>query len=165
MAEREVTAQAALYQCKSCERKIGADGFYPSNQSRCKECVKLSVRKNRAEKIDYYRLYDRQRYRNDPVRQEQARKCAASDAGVAARKRHADRGRSSPERLARIAVGNAVRDGKITKGEACFFCGCGGKLHAHHHDYSKPLDVFWLCPACHGKLHTVNGDFLKENRT
>lgn len=37
-------------------------------------------------------------------------------------------------------------------------CKCGSdKVHAHHHDYSKPLDVEWLCSPCHKFLHrTVN---------
>ncbi len=27
------------------------------------------------------------------------------------------------------------------------------KVHAHHHDYSKPLDVEWLCKDCHWQQH------------
>ena len=26
-------------------------------------------------------------------------------------------------------------------------------VHAHHEDYSKPLDVLWLCPEHHNKRH------------
>ena len=168
MADREVTAKAALYQCKSCERHQTADAFYVSNQSRCKECVKISVRKNRAEKIEYYRNYDRKRYRENDHRKDAARKSAASDAGIAARDRNRERAKGTPERIARCAVNNAIRDGRMERGAECFFCGIDGKLHAHHCDYSRPLDVFWLCPACHGKLHTINGDFLRpkpETRT
>jgi len=27
------------------------------------------------------------------------------------------------------------------------------KLHAHHEDYAKPLEVVWLCPRCHRARH------------
>jgi ribosomal protein S27AE len=50
-------------------------------------------------------------------------------------------------------VGNAVRNGRLTK-EPCLFCG-EEKVHAHHRDYSKPLDVIWLCPKCHNRLHAA----------
>lgn len=69
------------------------------------------------------------------------------------------------KRKARIAVGNAIRDGIMVKADACFFCSATGALHAHHPDYSRPYDVFWLCPQCHGKLHTINGDFLRSAKS
>lgn len=35
------------------------------------------------------------------------------------------------------------------------------KLHRHHEDYSKPLDVVWVCPKCHGKRHQrINAERL-----
>lgn len=39
-------------------------------------------------------------------------------------------------------VNNAIRDGKIAR-QPCEVC--GRKAQAHHEDYSKPLDVRWLC--------------------
>ena len=161
MADHQVAAQAALYQCKSCKGHFPPAAFYAYNLSRCKECVKESVRANRADKLDYYRSYDRMRYREEPHRKENARRCANSEAGKAAKaKATAMRKADSPQKwVARNAVNNAIRDGKMQRGSACFFCGKGEKLQAHHHDYSKPLDVFWLCAPCHGKLHTINGDF------
>lgn len=159
MADRQLPATRATYQCKSCERELEADAFYVSNLSRCKECVKASVRANRAKKIDYYRSYDRLRYRESDIRKENARKSAASPAGIASRKKFAESQKGSPERKARVAVGNAIRNGSLARGSECYFCGTENRLQAHHHDYSRPLDVFWLCAACHGKLHTINGDF------
>lgn len=165
MADGQITAEAEKYQCKSCERELIASAFYVSCKSRCKECVKASVRANRAEKIEYYRSYDRLRYREQDHRKEAARNSAKSEAGVRSRQRYAERIKDTPVRRARIAVGNAIRDGKMARGAECFFCGGSARLQAHHPDYSRPLDVFWLCASCHGKLHTINGDFLRGEVT
>jgi len=55
--------------------------------------------------------------------------------------------------VARYKLSNAVRDGRV-KRLPCEFCG-DEKVHAHHDDYSKPLDVIWLCPKCHRRLHAM----------
>jgi hypothetical protein len=34
---------------------------------------------------------------------------------------------------------------------------CGDKAQAHHHDYSKPLEVEWLCQKHHGLEHRKYG--------
>jgi hypothetical protein len=47
----------------------------------------------------------------------------------------------------------AVLCGKISKADRCSECGSTGKIHMHHEDYSKPLDVAFLCPACHMRRH------------
>lgn len=148
--------------CKTCLVPKADEDFYTSNRTVCKTCVRAQVRANREAKIDQYQAYDRKRYRESDERKAAARKSAASPAGIASRERFRLRMKGTEKRKAHHAVSNAIRDGKLERGTACFFCGSSGKLHAHHHDYSKPLDVFWLCPPCHGKLHTVNGDFLRS---
>jgi hypothetical protein len=55
------------------------------------------------------------------------------------------------KRAAHIAVGNALRDGKLVKGP-CEVCG-SAQVDAHHDDYSKPLVVRWLCRTDHVALH------------
>lgn len=55
------------------------------------------------------------------------------------------------------AVNNAVRDGRLFK-EPCAICG-EAEVHAHHRDYSKPLDVVWLCAKCHHRLHAAFPEF------
>lgn len=44
-----------------------------------------------------------------------------------------------------------LRRGKIIK-LPCLFCG-NINSQAHHHDYSKPLEVTWLCRMHHLSLH------------
>ena len=50
----------------------------------------------------------------------------------------------------------AVKNGKIEKPNICEDCDKNiprDILHGHHEDYSKPLEVNWLCPPCHGDRH------------
>lgn len=152
-----------MHVCKECEQLKPEGEFYTSNQTKCKECVKARVRQNRNENLAYYRSYDRMRYRESDERKEAARKSANSEAGIAARKRSNKRRRhEDPAKFkARNAVAHAIRDGKLKRGEKCFFCEETERLQAHHSDYNRPLDVHWLCPSCHGKLHAINGDFLR----
>lgn len=59
-----------------------------------------------------------------------------------------------PEKLkAYNAVQRAVRAGEIIRPTACENCHEEKRLQAHHHDYSRPLDVFWLCQQCHKLAH------------
>lgn len=55
---------------------------------------------------------------------------------------------------ARTQVCIAVKWGRLIKPNACSRClKQGGKIEGHHPDYNKPLDVIWLCPACHAAEH------------
>jgi len=54
----------------------------------------------------------------------------------------------------RSTLNHAIRDGLITKKDCEI---CGRKSQAHHDDYSKPLDVRWLCFYHHRKIaHNQN---------
>lgn len=48
-------------------------------------------------------------------------------------------------------VARAVKCGKIAK-RPCETCG-DPKVKAHHDDYSRPLDVMWLCEIHHRAVH------------
>lgn len=47
----------------------------------------------------------------------------------------------------------ALRLNVLQKPATCQACGETKRLEAHHSDYSKPLDVMWLCKICHEKEH------------
>jgi hypothetical protein len=53
---------------------------------------------------------------------------------------------------ARDKARNAIRTGVLVRG-LCVDCGSSSNIHAHHEDYSKPLEVIWLCRTCHNKRH------------
>lgn len=59
-----------------------------------------------------------------------------------------------PEKAkAQNKVAHAVRTGQLVKPETCTQCGKEGRIHGHHANYNRPLDVIWLCPACHKYEH------------
>lgn len=51
------------------------------------------------------------------------------------------------------AVAKAVADGCLNRPDACELCGERHRIYGHHEDYSKPLDVDWLCAWCHRLIH------------
>lgn len=62
-----------------------------------------------------------------------------------------------PERRkAYKSVARALKNGIIVKPVICDNCQQELKLLAHHKDYSKPLEVLWLCQDCHNSTHGRN---------
>lgn len=56
----------------------------------------------------------------------------------------------------------AVNLGKL-KRMPCEVCG-DPKSHGHHEDYSKPLDVQWLCSKHHRAVHTKVANQARRER-
>ena|ERR1035441_6200612 len=132
--------------CFKCHREKPLDEFYrhprmgDGHLGKCKDCAKADVIANRLAHVDYYREYDTDRYANNSVHR--ARHDAAS-------KNYND---NNPEkRKAHQAVTNAVRDRRLLK-NPCRDCP-RTDVHGHHTDYSRPLDVIWLCPVHHRAEH------------
>ena len=144
----------SVFTCKKCCVEKHVNDFYShpkmklGHLSSCKECVKARVNTYRAENIDRARAYDRKRgmlpERKKAVR-DNAYKYKYDIMKVKAK---------HPEHYkARDAVNNALRRGILKRPQKCERCGVATKLHGHHEDYSKPLDVNWLCYCCHGERH------------
>ena len=56
------------------------------------------------------------------------------------------------KRHIRYLVYYAIKCGILTPSP----CKCGNPdTEAHHPDYSKPLEVEWVCRPCHQKIHAV----------
>ena len=134
--------------CFKCGETKSLSEFYAHSMmadgrlNKCKDCTKKDVRQHRIKHPDKHREYDRTRDRLPHRFEERMR-------------RHAEYAEENPEkRAAHLALGRAVRGGKIKK-LPCAFCRAEDNLEAHHHDYSKPLDVTWLCRPCHRRFHAL----------
>lgn len=131
--------------CEFYKHPQMADGHL----GKCKTCAKKDVQLNYRSNFKHYREYERKRF-NDPKRKKMV---------ITIQKRC--RARDPVKEKARNAVSNAIRDGRLVR-QSCVIC--GAKSEAHHDDYTKPLDVRWLCfehhrRLAHGQLeHTNHGD-------
>ena len=64
--------------------------------------------------------------------------------------------RTAAQRNASETVRRAIIAGKLARPAACSKCGKEGRIEASHSDYSRPLDVEWLCVSCHRSLDKVS---------
>lgn len=75
--------------------------------------------------------------------------------GRAARLREYHAIKTTPDGIARRALRQAVRSGRVQRPEVCDN-GHPGPIEGHHHRGYAPefhLDVVWLCKDCHDKIH------------
>lgn len=107
--------------------------------NKCKLCTRLDAIANRTRRLEYYREYDRNRG---------TRSGGHKPDKWAGHRYHR---RNPHKRAAHVATGNAIRDGRLVR-QPCEVCG-HEPAEAHHDDYSKPLDVRWLCTAHHAEHH------------
>ena len=132
-------------ECFKCNTVKPLEDFYKHSQmpdghvNKCKECNKNDVTANRNKNIEKYRAYDKARSK------EPERIKAATEINRAWRAEDLRR------QVAHSSVARAIRRGELVR-QPC--CRCGAeKTVAHHEDYDKPLEVVWLCQACHKQRH------------
>jgi hypothetical protein len=65
----------------------------------------------------------------------------------------------TPER-SRAKFNYHIQTGEIKKPEKCSICQKKHRrIHAHHENYEMIFKIFWLCPPCHKKWHSVQRRF------
>ena len=152
--------------CFVCTKELPLISFYKhsgmkdGHLGKCKECAKKDAINNRNENIDYYREFDRNRS-NLPHRVAVREAYANTDEGIeSARKSKANWTKNNrKKKWASGKVAYAVRSGKLKKPTKCEECGRDDiRLHGHHDDYSKPLNVRWLCSKDHRAWHKKHGE-------
>ena len=118
------------YMCKICQKE-----HYQLNREKRKEYVQM----NKETIKEYQKAYKKQ---YSQLNREKMRDY---------RKQYYHR---NPEKqIVRNMLNNAVKSGKVHKPVFCSSCEGDKHLEAHHTDYTKPLEVLWLCRSCHVDLH------------
>lgn len=124
--------------------------------NKCKTCTKYDVLKHRLANIEKIREHDRSRGKLQHRIEKNERYAKSVHGRVVCSKIKKDWIDRNPlKRKAHNIVGNAIKTGKLER-KPCEQCGSEKRIHAHHDDYSKPLDVAWLCSEHHKKRHADN---------
>jgi len=143
------------------KHKAMGDGYL----NKCKECTKSDVNKYREENIEKVKEYDRNRP-NHQYRIQQNKDRLLSNP-IAKKKNDEQRNewskRNKHKRNAHLKVARAILKGTVIRKYSCEKCSSDLLVEAHHEDYSKPLDVVWLCSKCHHLRHKELREIERNN--
>jgi hypothetical protein len=140
--------------CKVCTKLHYKDKHYEDHRDDYLERSRKQKESNHDEYLEYLRNYyhenkeelreKNREYRNQnrEASNERSRVYRNTEAG-------------SMKEKARKKVQKAIQKGTLVRPSVCDDCGQELFVEAHHENYSKPLDVQWLCKECHWKRHST----------
>lgn len=133
--------------CGKCGETKDIGEFYKNktakdgHQNYCKPCWKKDCADRKLRNPDRRRQISR-----DSARRAAAERAEGIRPKLVYRRKPYDIKEQARRRLQdRVARGVIIR-------QPCMFCG-EPNGDAHHEDYTRPLDVHWVCRLCHAKVH------------
>ena len=142
------------HRCRSCTKELDHKRYilngdkirdYSINYNKNNRAKRLEWRTKNSKRIkEVYNLY---RQKEDKEKRlQRVRKYE---------KKYPDRSK------AKTAINNAIKSGKIEKG-ICAICDSNKYIQGHHDDYSKPMQVDWLCRKCHYLWHQLLREWERQ---
>lgn len=117
------------------------------------EVKRIKNREWREKHPDYNKDYGRELRAKHPEKAKRYEQARGFGNRVKATKLYRQKAENFLKVKARKTVANALKMNKLQRPQECFDCGDFCIPEAHHKDYSKPLEVVWLCKKCHESLH------------
>lgn len=166
-----------MKKCFKCGKEKDLDKFYKHSAmadghlNKCKECTKLDSFGRTYEEIERRKFRDRNR---PNAKERVAKNLQRVKKLKAENNEHYLKTVSAPKKKwdtenrykknAHLKVKRNISM-KGNKPNQCQLCGTrSDELEGHHYDYSKPLDVTWLCKRCHSLAHkAINEDKRKAS--
>jgi hypothetical protein len=148
--EKEREKNKRLY-WKNHERSLKkARKWRENNREKTREWS-AKWKKNNPEKVKKYQELNKEKFKSyakkwkekDPERTKE----------ILRRNVKISRERFPEKNKARKILFSALRVKFMTRPTNCSKCLCECKPDGHHIDYTKPLEVIWLCKSCHAKEH------------
>ncbi len=125
-------------QCSKCHQVKVFDDFYNNaknkngKHSACKDC--------------YYKYYSKTESHKASIRLwNKTHKDSVYKAADAWKARNPEKDAAEKILRRQVALGNILK-------KTCYKCSAT-RTHAHHEDYTKPLDVIWCCAFHHKEIH------------
>jgi hypothetical protein len=155
-----------MKKCFKCGEIKPLDQFYAhrgmadGHLNKCKTCAKFDVAERERIKSQDFEWYEKELERHrlkSARRRKEGFKSIHAAAGLKAWQI-----RNKFKRRAHHKVQHALRSGKLTR-EPCCICG-DPKTEGHHDDYSKPLNVRWLCKKHHDEVHLELNRLRRKER-
>lgn len=144
--------------CRRCLKEKALDQFYVAvamkdgHINTCRDCSSARSAEYRLNNLARIQKRDRINNRSDARKaQDKLRRIKYREDGTLKRKQQAYNAKYPFKIKAHRVVKNAIRRGRLVR-LPCEVCGAA-KAQAHHDDYSKPLDIRWLCRAHHMEHH------------
>ena len=136
--------------CKRCTKRISEKKYKLSEKGKLSEKRRRLKRKESGYLLNLYR--NNEKYRKASLARNKRRAIVSPEKVKEELKRSNLRNRE--KYLARQDLRRAVFRGKIIKPQNCQKCGIlSDRIEGHHEDYSKRLEVMWLCVECHKRIH------------
>lgn len=133
--------------CTKCKIDKPITDFYNGKKRSCKACQMTYQKKYRASPLYkeksriYFAKWNKENYsKRTSYIQEATYKWKEDHPGAM---------------IAYLKVYRAVKHGVLKRPYRCEKCNISRRLCAHHKDYSKPLEVMWLCWSCHRREHNI----------
>lgn len=154
--------------CKEPNKPRNKENFGPDKrlkdgfQSQCRVCQSWHYKRN-PEKYKRNKRSWTANPENRELQKETRKKWNDANIEKAREMRKEWEDKNKIKMKAHWAVRSAIKKGKLVRPYTCEKCGSIEPIQAHHDDYSKPLEVRWLCQPCHRKRHIeIDGDNKNE---
>lgn len=148
--------KSGLYELLTCADcvKLKRKNYRDEN----KEIVRISFKKWYEENKEYYKNYRNKWYAENKEKAKKTRDASyARDSSKFLNRVKKYNVKYREKARARNILHYHLRVGNIKKPDICSVCQNTFdifKIHGHHHDYTKPLDVVWCCAQCHKDIHS-----------
>ena len=133
-------------QCKVCRLEEGRE-YYKNNPEICLAKHERWSKRNPDKVLKNQRAYYERNKEKILDKLRESRK----ENGYANTKAYRKRNREKIECHNYVRL--ALKFGNLIKPDSCEICKNKCTPHAHHTDYTKPIEVVWMCRKCHGEEH------------